>query len=200
MRDERRAEIVRRSAMPFSCGFGAPDARTHVHQVGLVVDHDRRRGPRRVGSGRGEPCPTALTCVPVGALRDGGCPADAYSVPMVSDSSAASFVLDDITGHGCPAAAAFLETSRPSAGRRHRGSLPATIPFDSIPISLAGFRLKTITTVLPTSDSGLVALRRCRRRACAARCRRPPVSLSSFFDFGTRLARSAPWRRAAPPS
>jgi hypothetical protein len=34
------------------------------------------------------------------------------------------------------------------------GLAARTIPFDSMPISFAGFRLKTMTTVLPTNASG----------------------------------------------
>jgi hypothetical protein len=34
------------------------------------------------------------------------------------------------------------------------GLAASTMPLDSMPINFAGFRLKTTTTVLPTSDSG----------------------------------------------
>src|SRR6185369_13640892 len=64
------------------------------------------------------------------------------------------------------------------------GLAARTIPFDSIPISFAGFRLKTITTVLPMSASGSYAS---AMPATSVRCSVPTstVSFSSFFDFST---------------
>src|SRR5262249_30620712 len=64
-----------------------------------------------------------------------------------------------------------------------------TIPFDSIPISFAGFRLKTTTTVRPTSASGSYAS---AMPATSVRCSLPTStwSLISLLDFGTRSAAS----------
>src|SRR6266513_46179 len=59
----------------------------------------------------------------------------------------------------------------------------STMPFDSIPISFAGCRLATMTTLRPTSSSGVYFV------AMPATMVRSPspvkiVILISFFDFG----------------
>ena len=67
------------------------------------------------------------------------------------------------------------------------GLAASTMPFDSIPISFAGFRLNTTTTVLPTSDSGSYAS---AMPATSVRCSDPTStwSFSNRLDFGTRSA------------
>ena len=70
------------------------------------------------------------------------------------------------------------------------GPPASTMPFDSMPISFARLRLATIDDRPADERLGLVGLARCRRRSCAARCRRRRVSFISFFDFGTRSAAS----------
>src|SRR5688572_28591806 len=65
----------------------------------------------------------------------------------------------------------------------------STIPCDSMPMSLAGFRLATTMMVLPTSDAGSYFF---PMPATICRCSLPREtwSLSSFSDLGTRSALS----------
>src|SRR5258706_7609689 len=65
----------------------------------------------------------------------------------------------------------------------------STMPFDSKPIRFAGFKLKTMTTVRPTSASGSYAS---AMPATSVRCSVPTstCSLISLFDLGTRSAAS----------
>ena len=50
--------------------------------------------------------------------------------------------------------AGLARTTVTSTGLPPSGLAASTIPFDSMPISFAGFRFATITTVRPTSASG----------------------------------------------
>src|SRR6185503_16268551 len=63
----------------------------------------------------------------------------------------------------------------------------STMPCDSMPMSLAGFRLATMTIVLPISESGSYRL---PIPATIWRCSVPSEtwSFNSFSDFGTRSA------------
>ena len=77
-------------------------------------------------------------------------------------------------------------------GRPPSGLAASTMPFDSMPISFAGFRFATMTTVLPTS-APVRRPRRCRRRSCAARCRRRSAS-SSASSTSARARPRGSWR------
>ena len=59
---------------------------------------------------------------------------------------------DSLIGRECRAAAAPVEADE--LGLPPSGLAASTMPFDSMPISFAGFRLATMTIVRPTSASG----------------------------------------------
>ena len=81
------------------------------------------------------------------------------------------------------------DRSRRATGLPPSGLAASTMPFDSMPISFAGFRLKTITIVRPTSASGSYAS---AMPATSVRCSVPTstISLTSFREFGTFSAAS----------
>ena len=83
-----------------------------------------------------------------------------------------------------------MSPSKPtSVGLPPSGLAASTMPFDSMPISFAGFRLNTMTMVRPTSASGSYAS---AMPATSVRCSVPTsiVSLISFREFGTFSAAS----------